>query len=85
MAKEIPVYSADAFRAKVVEIGGQLTDLGGSTNWQKEITRTAFSQNHNLNISGGTDNSTYFASIGHQDQQGILKNSELKKLSEELI
>lgn len=81
MAKEIPVYSADAFRAKVVEIGGQLTDLGGSTNWQKEITRTAFSQNHNLNISGGTDNSTYFASIGHQDQQGILKNSELKKLS----
>ncbi|MFV8372264.1 SusC/RagA family TonB-linked outer membrane protein [Flavobacterium sp. LB2P74] len=81
MAKEIPVYSADAFRAKVVEIGGQLIDLGGSTNWQKEITRTAFSQNHNLNLSGGADNLTYFASIGHQDQQGILKNSELKKLS----
>ncbi|MDI5894743.1 SusC/RagA family TonB-linked outer membrane protein [Flavobacterium algoritolerans] len=81
MAKEIPVYSADAFRAKVVEIGGQLIDLGGSTNWQKEITRTAFSQNHNLNLSGGADNLTYFASIGHQDQQGILKNSELKKIS----
>ncbi|MDI6033002.1 TonB-dependent receptor [Flavobacterium sp. LB2P84] len=81
MAKEIPVYSADAFRTKVVEIGGQLIDLGGSTNWQKEITRTAFSQNHNLNLSGGADNLTYFASIGHQDQQGILKNSELKKLS----
>ncbi|MDI5897160.1 SusC/RagA family TonB-linked outer membrane protein [Flavobacterium yafengii] len=81
MAKEIPVYSADAFRAKVVEIGGQLIDLGGSTNWQKEITRTAFSQKHNLNLSGGADNLTYFASIGHQDQQGILKNSELKKLS----
>ncbi len=85
MAKEIPVYSADAFRAKVVEIGGQLIDLGGSTNWQKEITRTAFSQNHNLNLSGGADNLTYFASIGHQDQQGILKNSELKNFQGELI
>ncbi|RTY86253.1 SusC/RagA family TonB-linked outer membrane protein [Flavobacterium sp. RSP15] len=81
IAKEIPVYSADAFRSRVVEIGGELTDLGGSTNWQKEITRAAFTQNHNVSLSGGADNMTYFASIGSQDQQGIIKNSELKRLS----
>jgi len=81
MAKEIPVYGADAFRSKVVEIGGALIDLGGSTNWQKEITRVALTQNHNLSLSGGSESTTYFASIGSQDQQGILKNSELKRLS----
>ncbi len=63
----------------MVEVGGVLTDLGGSTNWQDEILRTGYTQNHNLGFSGGTDNLTYFASLGMQDQDGILKNSNLKR------
>ncbi len=81
MANEIPIYSADEFREKVVEVGGVLTDLGGSTNWQKEITRTALTQNYNLGFSGGADKLTYYASLGMQNQEGILKNNELKKYS----
>lgn len=78
-ANEISVFSADEFRSKVVEVGGVLTDLGGSTNWQSEIMQTGYTQNHNLGFSGGTDNLTYFASLGLQDQDGILKNSNLKR------
>lgn len=79
MANQIPVLEADEFRTKVVEIGGQLTDLGGSTDWQKEITRTAYTWNHNLTFGGGSEGLTYFASLGMQDQEGVLKNNDLKR------
>lgn len=79
MANKIPVFTADEFRRNVVAIGGDLTDLGGSTDWQKEITRSAFTQNHNLSLSGGSQNLTYFASLSLQDQEGVLKNSNLKR------
>ncbi|MBT1703488.1 SusC/RagA family TonB-linked outer membrane protein [Chryseosolibacter indicus] len=81
LARELPVFDADEYRAKVVEVGGILDDQGGSTNWQKEITRTAHTQNHNVNLSGGTDKLVYYASLGLQDQEGILHNSSLKRYS----
>ena len=79
MAREIPVYSADEFRNNITAIGGDLVDLGGSTNWQEEISRTGYTQNHNLTLGGGADKLTYYASLGMQDQEGILKNSALKR------
>ncbi len=79
MAREIPVYSADEFRANITAIGGDLVDLGGSTNWQEQISRTGYTQNHNVTLSGGAENLTYYASLGMQDQEGILKNSALKR------
>lgn len=79
MAGKIPMFTADEFRKNVVAIGGELTDLGGSTDWQEEITRTAYTQNHNLALSGGSQNLTYYASLGLQDQEGVLKNSALKR------
>ncbi len=79
LANKIPVFSANEFRDRVVEIGGTLTDLNGSTDWQEEITRTAHTQNHNLTFGGGSDGLTYYASLGLQDQQGILKNNDLKR------
>ncbi|WP_276371183.1 TonB-dependent receptor [Chryseolinea sp. H1M3-3] len=79
MAREIPVFTADEFRENVVAIGGDLIDEGGSTNWQKEISRTAYTQNHNLTLGGGADDLTYYASLGIQNQEGILKNSNLKR------
>lgn len=79
MARAIPVFSADEFRQQVTAIGGTLVDLGGNTDWQKEVTRTAFTQNHNVTLNGGADKLTYYASLGLQDQDGILKGSNLKR------
>lgn len=81
LAREIPVFSADEFRRQVVAVGGELVDLGANTNWQKELTRTAISNNENLVLSGGNDKLTYYASLGYQDQQGIIKGSGLKRYS----
>lgn len=42
----------------------------GDTEWfAKEIVKPAFQQNHNLTISGGSENSTYLVSLGYLDQR----------------
>ncbi len=81
MARPIDVFSADKFREQVPLLGVTIDDQGGSTDWQKEISRNAFTQNHNLSFGGGADKLTYYASLGLQDQEGILKNSNMKKYS----
>ncbi len=81
MAKKLPVFSADEFRQKVVEIGGNLTDRGGNTDWQDELTRTAITQDHNLIMSGGSNNFTYRASLGYLDQEGMVMNTGIKRYS----
>lgn len=53
---------------------------GANTNWQKEVTRTGFVQNHNVNLSGGTEKTTYSASVNYFQNQGILKGSELTRI-----
>lgn len=81
MAKRIPVFGADEFRDKVVEIGGILEDRGGNTDWQDELTRTAITHNQNLIMSGGTDKLTYRASLGYLDQEGVVLNTGIKRYS----
>lgn len=44
-------------------------------NWQDEIMRTAWQQNHNVRINGGTEGVRYNASLSYYDQDGILLNS----------
>ncbi|WP_223860908.1 SusC/RagA family TonB-linked outer membrane protein [Spirosoma validum] len=79
MARPLPVFSADEFRRQVTALGGVLDDKGAATDWQKEISQTAYTQNHNLSFSGGAEKLTYYGSFGIQDQQGVLKNSSLKR------
>ena len=79
LARPIDVFTADQFREQVPALGVVIDDLGGSTDWQKEISRTAVTQNHNLAFGGGADKLTYYASLGLQDQEGILKNSNMKR------
>ncbi|WP_236675891.1 SusC/RagA family TonB-linked outer membrane protein [Chryseolinea lacunae] len=79
MARPLDVFSADEYRQQVAAIGGTLDDGGASTDWQKEISRTAATKNHNLSLSGGADKLNYFASLGLQDQDGVLKNSNMKR------
>ncbi|MFM6948265.1 MAG: SusC/RagA family TonB-linked outer membrane protein [Aquirufa sp.] len=81
IANPLPVLSAAEFRKQVPANGGTLEDFGASTDWQSQITRTALTKNHNLNLSGGANKLTYFAAFGAQMQQGILKNNQLDRLT----
>lgn len=85
MANQIDVFGADEFRRQVVAVGGALEDFEGNTHWQDELTQVGFSQDYSLSMSGAsTESFSYFASLGYQDQEGILKNSELKRYSGKL-
>lgn len=57
-------------------------DKGANTDWQKAIQRNgAISQNHNLSIGGGTENTLYTASLNYFKQEGILKNSSVERVT----
>lgn len=53
----------------------ELIDQGASTDWLKEITRTPFSQDHNLTIRGGNATTNYLASLNYDNAQGLFLKS----------
>jgi len=79
LARALPVFETEQYKAEVRALGGTVEDFGGSTNWQDEITRTAFTQNHNLTLSGGAGKFSYFGSFGLQNQEGIIRENTLKR------
>ncbi len=82
MSNQVDVFSADEFRTQVPATGGTLDDRGGNTDWQDELSQTGRSQNINVSMSGAANEKfSYFASFGYQDQEGILKNSNLTRYS----
>ena len=82
LTRKLDVFNADEFRREVAAIpDSELIDGGGSTDWQEELTRAAITQNYNLVLSGGTEKLNYYASLGLQDQEGIVYNSDLKRTS----
>jgi len=81
LANPLPLFTADEFRVEVPKTGGVLDDKGFSTDWQKEVTRTALTQNYNLTLSGGADKLSYYASFGMQKQEGIIEANKLDRYS----
>ena len=81
------VYSGDEIR----QIALNKKDLYGAdsynqlwnenTNWQKQIFRTAASQDNSLSISGSVKDLPYRVSAGYTNQKGILKNTDMERFT----
>lgn len=76
--KQVAVYTGDEIRAKVNQIYGtnpSVTALLGTanTNWQNEIYKDAFGQDHNLSLSGTAVKTPYRISLGYNNTDGVLK------------
>jgi TonB-linked SusC/RagA family outer membrane protein len=54
------------------------------TDWQKEVSRTAVSHNHQLSIQRGWDDASVGAFLNYTDQQGVLLNSYMKRVNAKL-
>ncbi|MBN2813341.1 MAG: TonB-dependent receptor [Bacteroidales bacterium] len=54
---------------------------GVTTDWIDEVTQTGVIQNHNISISGGTDNVSYYISGDYLDQKGVVKGYDYKRYS----
>jgi len=58
-----------------------LSPSGVDVDWQDVIFRSAMVQTHNLSVSGGSDNSSYYISGNLFDQDGIIEKSNFKRYS----
>ena len=63
-----PIFSSD-----------EQEDIGNGTDWQDYVTRTAPIHEQNLSVSGGSENSRYFMSLNYFNQEGIVKNTGIRK------
>lgn len=54
---------------------------GITHNWQDYVFRKAFTMDHQLSISGGTENTKYMAALAALDQEGVVYNSRLSRLN----
>ncbi|RZJ92861.1 MAG: SusC/RagA family TonB-linked outer membrane protein [Chryseobacterium sp.] len=81
IARRVDVLSGDEYRAALAKYGLTNGNFGSSVDALDEVTRTAYNQNYSIGISGGTNGNTFRASLGYQDQQGIIKSTDFKKYS----
>ena len=49
-----------------------------NTDWFKILFRNAYTQTHNLSVSGGTERTNYYISLNYNGEEGVDKASEYK-------
>jgi TonB-dependent starch-binding outer membrane protein SusC len=83
----VDVYTGDELRqlaADNVDLFRQshVDELGtGNTDWQNEIFRSAVSHDHSLSLSGAYKSLPYRASLGYTDQNGIMQNTDMQRIT----
>ncbi|WP_214071790.1 TonB-dependent receptor [Mucilaginibacter sp. dw_454] len=58
-----------------------INNVGRGTDWIKLVTRDGKTLQQNVSISGGSQATKYFVSANYYDQDGVIKNSGLKRYS----
>jgi TonB-linked SusC/RagA family outer membrane protein len=71
---------ANEYRAFIKTLGAG-TDYGANTDWYDVITRPAVAHQHNLSFSGGSEHTTYNASLNYRNAQGIGINTGFQQLN----
>ena len=68
----------DFFTAEDIRTISQATafsDEGFTTDWLDAITQTGFSQNHSVNLEGGSKNTSYAAGFSYRNEDGVIINT----------
>jgi len=80
IAKHTDVMTAAEWRALQTEtkLG---TDFGSTTDWFKETTRQAISKVQNISLSGGSEKTTYRASVNYRDVEGVSITTGFKQIN----
>lgn len=81
VAKRLKVLNANEYRNALKDYSITSGDFGGNVDAFDAITQTGLTQNYNLAVGGGNEDGRYRLSAGYLDQKGVVRSSELKKLS----
>jgi TonB-dependent starch-binding outer membrane protein SusC len=82
-AKKYDLLDREEFLAAIDQYGGDVAaqDRGASTDWQDYILRNSISHKQNLAYSRAFGTTTLRASAGYEDQQGIIEDSFMKRIT----
>ncbi len=69
--KELDMMSAQDYRDVRLGWGDTGVDLGGNEDWLDAVTRTGFTMQHTLTLSGGNEKSNYRVSADYRNANGI--------------
>ncbi|HEY5746575.1 MAG TPA: SusC/RagA family TonB-linked outer membrane protein [Chryseolinea sp.] len=93
ISKRLDLMNADEYRSEVTRIKGAAslsdglkfpTDANGNgynTDWMKQITRTGYTNNHELALAGGTSQLSYRGSLNYMKREGIVKNTDFERIT----
>lgn len=83
--KTLRVLNGEQYRDLMEENGqtppGGWASYTNNTDWQKEIFQTGYSHNHQISVSGKSNETNYYLSAGYLTQNGAVKSAELKRLN----
>ena len=89
VARKYKVFDAEEF-IKLRQIAGAFTNMpqedafyatGDETNWQDLMYQPGYVTQHDLNVSGGTDNAVYSAGGGYYKESTILPGQDFSRIS----
>jgi TonB-linked SusC/RagA family outer membrane protein len=66
---------------RLIDEGVNFTDYGGDTNWQDQIMQDPVGQTHNLTLMGGSNQTSYTASLNFKKWEGIFITSDDNELT----
>lgn len=79
--KQLEVLNASEYKAALTRYGLTGGNFGGDVDAMKAILRSSFTQNYYAGIGAGNENARYRVSVGYLDQQGIIKETGINKLT----
>lgn len=81
--KKLDVLNAAQYRDLMTEMGYNTdwSQFTNDTNWQDEVFRTGFSNNHQLSVSGKSNNTSYYVSGNYLKQEGAVRSAEMDRKS----
>jgi len=85
LVNKLDVMTGDQLRsyATAIGYGSDKTQYLGTANtdWQNEVYRAAISTDHNFSVTGGTAHMPYRASLGYTLNNGIIKTSQMQRVT----
>jgi len=79
MSNELDLLSGDEYRQALEEFIGQETSGSVGTDWQDATTESAVTTEHNLSFSGGSESTTYRASLNYLTNEGVIEDTGIER------
>ena len=81
LGKNNTLWTHDNFEPMTTaEQDSYIAELGKkTTDWFDVIFRNSFSMSHSLSFSGGSERSTYYVSLGYNENNGLVKETDFER------